>query len=151
MIKAIALGATTGLTFAIVSESYRVVRGASRACPKCAAPVGLDGVFRGEREPRSLTFQWAVNPLEWMAKERSLRRRQCCGKMSPNPRRDVRDCQRPRVASQVPPLHPMRPATQGPPLPYAEQPHLRRGVLPGAQKLACDQAKPHRVAHLRDA
>ncbi|KAK0423667.1 hypothetical protein QR680_008264 [Steinernema hermaphroditum] len=59
-------------------RTYRTVRGAARSCSKCTAPVGADGVFRGEREPRALTFQWSVHPLEWMARERQLRRRKCC-------------------------------------------------------------------------
>ncbi|KAK0423666.1 hypothetical protein QR680_008264 [Steinernema hermaphroditum] len=78
MLKGLAIGVTAGIACGVTYEAYRTVRGAARSCSKCTAPVGADGVFRGEREPRALTFQWSVHPLEWMARERQLRRRKCC-------------------------------------------------------------------------
>lgn len=49
-------GAIAGLSFALTNEYVRIQRGAAKSCPKCSAPVGSDGIYRGEREPRFIVL-----------------------------------------------------------------------------------------------
>ncbi|KAK0423615.1 hypothetical protein QR680_008236 [Steinernema hermaphroditum] len=62
ILKGLAIGVTASTACGVTYEAYRTVRGAARSCSKCTAPVGGDGVFRGERGTRTLTFQWSVHP-----------------------------------------------------------------------------------------
>ncbi|VDK76546.1 unnamed protein product, partial [Anisakis simplex] len=51
MIRMLLGGAVAGLSYVITTEYLRVQRGAAQSCTKCSAPVGRDGMYRGEREP----------------------------------------------------------------------------------------------------
>uniref|UniRef100_A0A7E4ZQ54 LIM zinc-binding domain-containing protein n=1 Tax=Panagrellus redivivus TaxID=6233 RepID=A0A7E4ZQ54_PANRE len=75
----LANGFAFGISFAAGSELYRVHRGAAKNCDKCHAPVGNDGQWRGEREPRSYSIAWGVRDAEWAPKQRLARRRKCFG------------------------------------------------------------------------
>uniref|UniRef100_A0A915C241 LIM zinc-binding domain-containing protein n=1 Tax=Parascaris univalens TaxID=6257 RepID=A0A915C241_PARUN len=79
MIRMLLGGAIAGLSFALASEYVRIQRGAAKSCSKCSAPVGRDGIYRGEREPRSYMLSFSDRPSEWTEKQSHLRKMKCFG------------------------------------------------------------------------